>query len=1081
MTTLTKQQFSKYIRAFDFHGLLNHMGWDNDATPRQTVKIDDIAFALAPIVQKNGFHVLKCPSVPDYAMRRKIEIAVEKLFHEHLIIYTDGATEQIWQLVVRESGKPARVSETRWHRAQDPELLYQRASGMVFALDEEDAITIMDVRQRVISNLQQNTERITKRFYDFFKKEHDTFARGITGIATEKDRAWYASLMLNRLMFCYFIQKRGFLNNDKNYLNNKLAESRQNHGADRFYSFYRDFLLVLFHDGLGSPHENKGKLRTMLGDIPYLNGGLFDIHELERDHTAIAIPDDAFEKLFAFFDQWEWHLDTRPDASGREINPDVLGYIFEKYINDRAAMGAYYTKEDITEYIAKNCIIPFLFGDANNAPARSMVGADVLRANPDRYIYPAMLHGADKPMPLEIAAGLADVSKRTHWNRPAPSEYALPTEIWREVVDRRKRLESVRAKIAAGEITAINDFITHNLDIRQFAQDAVENTGDLEFLRAFWKRLPAATILDPTCGSGAFLFAALNILEPLYEAALQRMEAFVADADRAGETRKFPDFRETLKNVRLPAHSNRQYFIYKSIILNNLHGVDIMREAVEIAKLRLFLKLVSTVDPDRRKPNYGLEPLPDMDFNIRAGNTLVGFATKQELDDAFATELDLTNQRAAIEEKCEMTARAFTRYKQIQLSGGNDERHDAFKQAKDDLNARLRALNDELNHLLCKNSSLSYEKWLETHQPFHWFSEFYEILQGRGGFDIIIGNPPYVRASAINYLPPTPEFSCGDLYGFVTRRALQLLNENSRFGFIVMHSLAFSKNFKDVRALLKAHAANAWVSFYGRIPAGLFSGDVRVRNCIFLLEKQKSTKTGKHFYTTRLHRWFGEGRKQLISKLKYTPFAFDGVIPMFNDTALANYFTTAKGIPLEMNETRTSKHKLYFKQSAYNWIAVSPAPAPCFDGRSKKIPQSKVSSFSLNSEDTKQLALLFLNGKVFFSHWLTFGDEFDVTKDDIVSFKVPFEKISAKDKALLLSLAAQFENELESTVQFKLNAGKNVGTYNTSKLWHITDQSDRIFLKYQCENPEEVYAAIEEHIAQTVITGTNESTGAANE
>jgi hypothetical protein len=485
MTTLTKQRFSQYIRAFDFHGLLNHMGWDNDTTRVPPVKIGDIAFALVSIVQKNGFRVLKCPSVPDYATRRKIETAVEKLFHEHLIVYTDGATEQIWQLVVREAGKPARVSETRWHKTQDPELLYQRASGMVFALDEEDAITIMDVRQRVIGNLQQNTERITKRFYDFFKKEHDSFAGKITGIAAEKDRAWYASLMLNRLMFCYFIQKRGFLDNNRDYLRSKLKEVQRAvpaiHGG--FYSFYRDFLLVLFHDGLGSPHENKEKLRAMLGDIPYLNGGLFDIHELERDNTVIAIPDSSFEKLFAFFDQWEWHLDTRPDASGREINPDVLGYIFEKYINDRAAMGAYYTKEDITEYIAKNCIIPFLFGDRGVSHANDMAGADMLRANPDRYIYPAMLHGVGKPLPLEIDAGLADVSKRTHWNRPAPSEYALPTEIWREVVDRRKRCEAVHAKIAAREITAINDFITHNLDIRQFAQDAVENTGDPEFLQ----------------------------------------------------------------------------------------------------------------------------------------------------------------------------------------------------------------------------------------------------------------------------------------------------------------------------------------------------------------------------------------------------------------------------------------------------------------------------------------------------------------------------------------------------------------------------------------------------------------------
>ena len=189
---------------------------------------------------------------------------------------------------------------------------------------------------------------------------------------------------------------------------------------------------------------------------------------------------------------------------------------------------------------------------------------------------------------------------RKGWNKPAPAEYALPTEIWREVVARRKRYEEIKTKLAAGEVHDINDLITLNLDIRQFAQDVIENCEGPDLLRAFWHAIENVTILDPTCGSGAFLFAALNILEPLYEACLERMEAFVEDLDRSGE--QAPS-REVL---RLPqgalehvaAHPNRRYFILKSIILNNLYGVDIMEEAVEICKLRLFLKLAAQVEPD---------------------------------------------------------------------------------------------------------------------------------------------------------------------------------------------------------------------------------------------------------------------------------------------------------------------------------------------------------------------------------------------------------------------------------------------------------------------------------------------------
>ena len=94
---------------------------------------------------------------------------------------------------------------------------------------------------------------------------------------------------------------------------------------------------------------------------------MFDSHKIEREYAEIDIADEAFISLFSFFDKWQWHLDTRVTASGKDINPDVLGYIFEQYINDRAQMGAYYTKEDITEYIGRNTILPFLFDRVSKA------------------------------------------------------------------------------------------------------------------------------------------------------------------------------------------------------------------------------------------------------------------------------------------------------------------------------------------------------------------------------------------------------------------------------------------------------------------------------------------------------------------------------------------------------------------------------------------------------------------------------------------------------------------------------------------------------------------------------------------
>ena len=309
-------------------------------------------------------------------------------------------------------------------------------------------------------------------------------------------------------------------------------------------------------------------------------------HQIETENPDIEIPDTAFEHIFAFFDQYQWHLDDRPLRADNEINPDVLGYIFEKYINQKE-LGAYYTKEDITGYISKNTVLPFLFDKLQHFCWDAVVPLPIKAIEP--YIYDAVAKGVALELPEHIAPGLEDVSKRTHWNEAADPDYALPTEIWREHIARRQQYQRIKDAYDATEIIAINDFITYNLDIIKFTQDFLNDVQDPMVVRAcYFECLKQVSILDPTCGSGAFLFAALNLLEPLYEICLERMEEFLAQKKRHPQWAT--DFEAEL--ARLRQHPSRRYFIYKSIIVNNLFGVDILEEAVEIAKLRLFLKLI---------------------------------------------------------------------------------------------------------------------------------------------------------------------------------------------------------------------------------------------------------------------------------------------------------------------------------------------------------------------------------------------------------------------------------------------------------------------------------------------------------
>ncbi|MBK8754340.1 MAG: Eco57I restriction-modification methylase domain-containing protein [Candidatus Competibacteraceae bacterium] len=800
------------LKAFDFRTLfVDELGWDYcklvlDFLANGQTRI------LRAIAQKRGMVAYECPTpagelLPGYAIRRQIEHEVAKATHEHFIIFTDAEqTTQIWQWVKREPGKPTACREHVLHRHQSGDALMQKLQAIAFTLDEEEALTLVDVTRRARAGF--NVERVTKRFYDQFKKEHASFLQFIIGIGEKADQEWYASVTLNRLMFVYFIQRKGFLADDRDYLRHRLEQCQQEKGKDAFYSFYRYFLLRLFHEGLGGKARSP-ELEKLLGRIPYLNGGMFEKHSIEERYTDIQISDAAFIQIFNYFDQYQWHLDERQLHKDNEINPDVLGYIFEKYINQKQ-MGAYYTKEDITDYIAKNTILPFLFDVARPKCRIAFENTDgptlwdALRIDPDRYLYPAVRHGVNAVLPDEIAAGLNDVSQRTHWNKPAPPDYALPTEIWREVVARRKRYQEVRATLAAGEVREINELITLNLDIRQFAQDVIENCEGPDLLRALWRAVEKVTVLDPTCGSGAFLFAALTILEPLYEACLDRMEAFVADLDRSGEKHrpeKFSDFRKVLE--RVAAHPNRRYFVLKSIILNNLFGVDIMEEATEICKLRLFLKLAAQVEPDANKPNLGIEPLPDIDFNIRAGNTLVGYATYEEVKKAVTSQMDFDNAMEKIAVKAADLQQTFDAFRQRQVEGDGS----VPAAHKIELRKRLKALDDELNRYLAGeygvklNKKADYAEWVKSHQPFHWFVEFYGIMNS-GGFDVIIGNPPYVNSAKIRnqyVVKNLTTQSCPDIYAWVLERAQALLRNQGRSGMIV-HRVAriFTLGFSNV-------------------------------------------------------------------------------------------------------------------------------------------------------------------------------------------------------------------------------------------------------------------------------------------
>jgi type I restriction-modification system DNA methylase subunit len=1060
---IDRKRAKPYLKAFDFRPLfVDVLGWDK-YTASFPVSLGGTAITLKGTAEKRGVVVFVCEEIPDYASRLKLEKQVAKSHFEHFIIFTDKPHgRQIWQWARREPGRPLRVREHRYETSQSGELLIQKLENVVVTLEQEESFTLLAVTHGLRAAF--DVETVTKKFYDRFKDEHERFLKFIKGIPDGHMEGWYASVMMNRLMFLYFIQAKSFLDGNVDYLRDKLSDSK-GRGSNRYY---REFLCPLFFEGSAKRKDQRSSaVNNLLGDVPYLNGGLFQRHQIEERHgKKIEIPDTAFDRLFDFFKEYQWHLDERPDKDDREINPDVLGYIFEKYINQKQ-MGAYYTKEDITEYISKNTIIPYLFDAAKKRCAVAFETDGYVwrltRENPDRYIHQAIRMGRDRSLPPAISAGVENAAKRGKWNQRTPFDEEpqnfLPTETWRELVDRRHRYSDIRDRLDSGGIVTINDFVTLNIDIRQFAEDVIQYSEGPELVRAFYEAISSVSVLDPTCGSGAFLFAALNVLKPLYEACLKRMDAFVEESDAKADKltpEKFKDFRAILTECR--NHPNQDYFVLKSIIINNLYGVDIMEEAIEICKLRLFLKLVAQVDSQDR-----IEPLPDIDFNIHAGNTLVGYARYKDVEKAITSKFDFGGAMEKIEDKAKIldSAVAMFRQQQTQLQGTiTIEDKLALRKRFAELNAEL---NDYLVGQFSKTvTSSAVAAWCLKYTPLHWFSEFHSLMSG-GGFDVVIGNPPYVEEPAA---PSSPlggflTAPCGDLYAYVCERAYSLLHDSGRIGLIVPISIFGTDGFKSLQDLTRQQLQHVWVSSYSNRPSQLFIG---AQKRLTILIGQKGAASPQ-FRTGAYLRWVKEEREALFpARIRYSartsvcrvfPASVEKIATPIELSIFEKLLSC--GHHLEASIVRQSGYSVYYTRKFGYFLAfLDFVPEVVEITTGKAVPPSELKSLCFQSKRAVSAAVAALSSTTFFWFWNTLSDCRNLNRRDLLAFPLDVEKLPKPVLEQLAQLGTEYLRCLTDSSRFMTKSGLRIQTFDYGTCKPIIDRIDRVLGGVFSLNDEEV-------------------------
>ncbi len=514
------------------------------------------------------------------------------------------------------------------------------------------------------------------------------------------------------------------------------------------------------------------------------------------------------------------------------------------------------------------------------------------------------------------------------------------------------------------------------------------------------------------------------------------MEEFLARKKRHPQWAT--QFEEELERLR--QHPSRRYFIYKSIIVSNLFGVDILEEAVEIAKLRMFLKLMAEVeDVD------DVEPLPDIDFNILAGNTLVGYASLEEIEKAKTGKFDF----GGIVDRVRSVDRSIRHFRDLQTQHGFDAQH--FRESKANLQAKLHEVQAELNKdLATEYGARDLDAFIASHKPLHWYVEFNDIIQ-RGGFDVVLGNPPYVRVRRItDYTIRGYETdTCPDIYAACIERSLRLLGQFGRFGLILPISFQFSMDFEAARRVCRQALGPIWVSAFSRNPAALFAAGLGVRNTICIGRSDKTS--APPILCTRLLRWVEECRPMLFQSISYTPLPrgleefgwprldSPGLAELFSNLAMAGGSLGA--------EAGRGQHELRFKTTALYYISAFVADPPSFDEFGRAIEHTKVSALRFANADARDLSLIVALGKLACLWWAATGDDFDVTGGGLGSTPVDPRRLSGRVRKELLRLAERAQEEMANNVIYTKYAGKWMGNYDVKCIREITDAADILVLR----------------------------------
>ena len=480
------------------------------------------------------------------------------------------------------------------------------------------------------------SEGVGPRFFKAFRAALERLTDRLPAPRSRADRHALALTALTRVLFLYFVQAKGWLHGDRRYVIHRFDEC-----AAARRAFHRHVFNPLCFGALNRPPGERSPGARALGDLPFLNGGLFEPTALERRHGAAdwnnADWRDAFDSLFERF-----HFSVRETDESDLVAPDMLGRVFEGVMDpdERRASGSYYTPA---------------------ALVRELVRAGLEAALVSRF---------------GIAPRAAE-----HWIYRAEPP-ARPPDLGR------------------------------------------------------------LAVLDPAVGSGAFLLGAL----------------------------------EELGALRCAAGEGPMSVVRRHVVAHSLFGVDLKLTAVRLAELRLWLALVAD---DEETDLARITPLPNLDGHVRQGDALLdplalarslgggpvcpaltgGAMQLERLRVARGTLFSLTGpaKRQALGELARAEAALARRLLEQAIALLEGRIAELLAAARDrDLFGRRRGLDAAQRALLGRLRASHRELRgavrrlaREGGAPFFAFESHFGDMLARGGFDVVVGNPPWVRGERL--------------------------------------------------------------------------------------------------------------------------------------------------------------------------------------------------------------------------------------------------------------------------------------------------------------------------------------------